>query len=113
MLQGCVQPSMMPNIDRGRGARARCGGHPDRVCGAAPAAAAPCARISAISQGGLDDMRRNIDAWMPLVAAGEVEAIVTSASACSLAIKEYGHALSGDAAVCREGARASARWRAI
>jgi glycolate oxidase iron-sulfur subunit len=46
--------------------------------------------------GGLEDMRRNIDAWMPFVAAGGVQAIVTSASACSLAIKEYGHALSGD-----------------
>jgi glycolate oxidase iron-sulfur subunit len=56
-------------------------------------------------------MRRNIDAWMPLVAAGNVEAIVTSASACSLAIKEYGHALSGDPQYADRAARISALAR--
>jgi glycolate oxidase iron-sulfur subunit len=56
-------------------------------------------------------MRRNVDAWFPLLAAGDVEAIVASASACSLAIKEYGHALSGDAAYAVKAARISALAR--
>ncbi len=56
-------------------------------------------------------MRRNIDAWLPLVAAGEVQAIVTSATACSLAIKEYGHALSGDPGYADKAARISALAR--
>jgi glycolate oxidase iron-sulfur subunit len=61
--------------------------------------------------GGLEDMRRNIDAWMPMVSTGEVEAIVSSASACSLAVKEYGHALSGDDLYCEKAARISALAR--
>ena len=52
-------------------------------------------------------MRRNIDAWFPLIAAGDVAAIVTTASACSLAIKEYGHALSGDVQYAEKAAKIS------
>ena len=40
-----------------------------------------------------------------------MEAILTSASACSLAIKEYGHALSGDAQYAEKAARISALAR--
>jgi len=61
--------------------------------------------------GGLKDMRRNIDAWMPMVSAGEVQAIVVSASACSLAVKEYGHALAGDLEYAAKAARISALAR--
>ena len=42
-----------------------------------------------------------------MVSAGGADAIVTSASACSLAIKEYAHALSGDAAYADKAARIS------
>jgi glycolate oxidase iron-sulfur subunit len=58
-------------------------------------------------EGGLRDMRRNIDAWLPIASAQGVEAIIASASACSLAIKEYGHALSGDAEYADKAARIS------
>jgi len=110
MLQGCVQPSMMPGIDI---AAARV---LDRAAiqtvYATGAGCCGAVRTHLGDQaGGLDDMRRNIDAWMPLVAAGNVEAIVTSASACSLAIKEYGHALSGDAQYADRAARISALAR--
>jgi len=107
LLQGCVQPSMMPNIDDAvvrvldsagisalRGNRTGC-------CGALRTHLGDQA-------GGLEDMRRNIDAWMPIVAAGDAQAIVSSASACSLAVKEYGHALSGDVAYAEKAARISA-----
>jgi glycolate oxidase iron-sulfur subunit len=40
-----------------------------------------------------------------------VEAILTSASACSLAIKEYGHALSGDGQYADKAAQVSALAR--
>ena len=56
-------------------------------------------------------MRRNIDAWWPLVAAGEIEAIVMNASACGLAVKEYGHALAHDAGYAEKAARISAATR--
>jgi glycolate oxidase iron-sulfur subunit len=109
MLRGCVQPSIMPNIDR---AAARV---LDRAgIQTLHAGAGCCGAVRthlSDTDGGLRDMRRNIDAWFPLVAAGEVEAIVTSASACSLAIKEYGHALSKDAEYAEKAARVSALAR--
>jgi glycolate oxidase iron-sulfur subunit len=110
MLQGCAQPSMMPGIDI---AAARV---LDRAAiqtvYATGAGCCGAVRTHLGDQaGGLEDMRRNIDAWMPLLAAGNIEAIVTSASACSLAIKEYGHALCGDAQYAGPAARISALAR--
>jgi glycolate oxidase iron-sulfur subunit len=48
---------------------------------------------------------------MPIIAAGKVEAIVASATACSLAVKEYGHALSGDPEYAKKAAHISALAR--
>jgi glycolate oxidase iron-sulfur subunit len=56
-------------------------------------------------EGGLAHMRRNIDAWWPLVQRGEVEAIVMNASGCGVTVKEYGHALSHDAAYADKARR--------
>jgi glycolate oxidase iron-sulfur subunit len=57
---------------------------------------------------GLDDMRRLIDAWWPIVERGEVEAIVVTASGCGAQVKEYGHLLEQDAAYRDKAARISA-----
>jgi glycolate oxidase iron-sulfur subunit len=104
VLTGCVQPALNPNIDRAT----------ERVLGAAGLEAVfargtgCCGAIRTHlgdPEGGRDDMRRNIDAWMPLIAAGGVEAIVSSASACSLAIKGYAHALQGDTVYAGQAAR--------
>jgi glycolate oxidase iron-sulfur subunit len=110
MLRGCVQPSMMPNIDRAAACLLDRAGIQILQAGGAGCCGAVRTHLSD-TEGGLRDMRRNIDAWFPLVAAGEVEAIVTSASACSLAIKEYGHALSQDAGYADRAARISALAR--
>ena len=60
-------------------------------------------------------MRRNIDAWWPLVegltSAGKVEAIVMNASGCGVAVKDYGHALAHDADYAERAARVSALTR--
>jgi glycolate oxidase iron-sulfur subunit len=110
MLPGCVQPAMMPNIDRAaervldRAGIQILQSHGTGCCGAVRTHLSD-------AEGGLRDMRRNIDAWFPMVAAGQVEAIITSASACSLAIKEYGHALSKDAEYADKAARISALAR--
>jgi glycolate oxidase iron-sulfur subunit len=56
-------------------------------------------------------MRRNIDAWWPLIERGEVEAIVMNASGCGATVKEYGHHLAGDAAYAAKAARVSAMTR--
>jgi glycolate oxidase iron-sulfur subunit len=52
-------------------------------------------------------MRRNIDAWWPAIAAGDVEAIVVNASGCSVTVKEYGHALRRDPAYAAKALRVS------
>jgi glycolate oxidase iron-sulfur subunit len=57
--------------------------------------------------GGLADMRRNIDAWWPTVSAGKVEAIVMNASGCGVTVKEYGRALAHDPAYAEKAARIS------
>src|SRR6202790_1868222 len=110
MLQGCVQPSMMPTIDRAAVRVLDAAGIQTVYAGGAGCCGAVRTHIGD-HEGGRDDMRRNIDAWTPMVSAGEVLAIVTSASACSLAIKEYGHALSGDVAYADKAARISALAR--
>jgi glycolate oxidase iron-sulfur subunit len=115
MLPGCVQPSMMPHIDIAAARLLDASGieviHAEGTgcCGAVRSHLSD-------HEGGLADMRRNIDAWIPMLAANVVgsngvEAIVSSASACSLAIKEYGHALSGDARYAEKAARISALAR--
>jgi glycolate oxidase iron-sulfur subunit len=110
MLQGCVQPSMMPNIDRAAARVLDIAGIQTVYAAGAGCCGALRTHLSD-HQGGLADMRRNIDAWMPLLAAGDVEAIISSASACALSIKEYGHALAGDAAYAAKAARISALAR--
>ena len=110
MLQGCVQPSMMPNIDRAAERVLDRAGIQTLYADAAGCCGAVRTHLGD-QQGGLDDMRRNVDAWMPLVSAGECQAIVSSASACTLAVKEYAHALAGDAMYAGKAAQISALAR--
>jgi glycolate oxidase iron-sulfur subunit len=110
MLRGCVQPAMMPNIDAAAVRVLDAAGIQTVHAGGDGCCGAVRSHLSD-REGGLRDMRRNIDAWMPMVSAGGVEAIIASASACSLAIKEYGHALRGDAEYAGRAARISALAR--
>jgi glycolate oxidase iron-sulfur subunit len=110
MLGGCVQPAMMPNIDRATARVLDLAGIQTVYAAGTGCCGALRTHLSD-SQGALADMRRNIDSWIPLLAAGDVEAIISSASACALAIKEYGHALAGDAAYAGKAARISALAR--
>jgi glycolate oxidase iron-sulfur subunit len=110
MLRGCVQPSMMPNIDRAAIRVLDRAGIQVMLAGGTGCCGAVRSHLSD-PEGGLRDMRRNIDAWFPLVEAGDVEAIISSASACSLAIKEYGHALSQDVQYADRARRISAMAR--
>jgi glycolate oxidase iron-sulfur subunit len=107
MLKGCVQPSIMPNIDKAAERVLDAAGIQTVYAGGTGCCGAVRTHLGD-HEGGLDDMRRNIDVWLRMVSAGEGQAITTSASACSLAIKEYGHALSGDAEYADKAARVSA-----
>ena len=105
VLGGCVQPAMAPNINAATARvldalgvqllRAKGEG----CCGAL--------RFHMNDQdGGLNDMRRNIDAWWPLLE--QVEAIVMTASGCGVTVKEYGHLLAHDPVYAHKAARISA-----
>jgi glycolate oxidase iron-sulfur subunit len=114
LLMGCVQPAMMPNINS---ATARV----LDACGIQTLVAADAGCCGALRthladrEGGLADMRRNIDAWWPLVEGltdvGRVEAIVMNASGCGVMVKEYGQALAHDPAYADKARRVAALTR--
>jgi glycolate oxidase iron-sulfur subunit len=110
VLAGCVQPALMPNVN---GATARvldAAGIQSVVAAAAGCCGALRTHLTDHEKG-LADMRRNIDAWWPMLGAGAVEAIVINASACALAVKQYGQALAHDPVYARKAARISERAR--
>ena len=110
ILAGGVQPAMSPNINS---ATARV----LDACGIQALVAPEAGCCGAVKfhlndqAGGLAHMRANIDAWWPLVEAGEVEAIVMNASGCGVTVKEYGHLLQHDSAYADKAARISALTR--
>ena len=109
LLEGCVQPSMAPNINTATA----------RVLDALgietlrPAAAGCCGAIRYHlndHDGGLSDARRNIDAWWPYVAHAEedgLEAIVMNASGCGVQVKEYGYLLARDPRYAKKARKVS------
>ncbi len=110
MLAGCVQPAMLPNINAATARVLDAVGIQTVIAAKAGCCGALRTHLND-HDGGLADMRRNIDAWWPLVDAGTVEAIVLNASACGVQVKDYGHALAGDAAYAEKAARISALAR--
>ena len=110
LLAGCVQPAMLPNINAATARVLDAAGIQTLVAAGAGCCGALRSHLND-QAGGLADMRRNIDAWWPLVAAGTVEALVMNASACGAAVKDYGHALAGDPAYAAKAARISALTR--
>ena len=113
MLEGCVQPAMMPNINSATARVLDAAGI--EVVLAAKAGCCGAVKFHLNDQdGGKAEMRRNIDAWWPHVESGAesgVEAIVMNASGCGVTVKEYGHILKDDAAYAQKAARISALTR--
>jgi glycolate oxidase iron-sulfur subunit len=108
VLEGCVQPSMAPNINTSTARVLDALGV--QLIVAPKAGCCGAVRYHMNDQeGGLDDMRRNIDAWWPLVE--QVEAIVMTASGCGVTVKEYGHLLAHDGAYAAKAARISEMTR--
>nr|WP_297532571.1 glycolate oxidase subunit GlcF [uncultured Roseateles sp.] len=97
MLLGCVQPAMMPNINAATARVLDAAGVQTLVADEAGCCGAIRTHMND-HHGGLDDARRNIDAWWPMVDGhGEqVEAIVMNASGCGVQVKDYGRLLAHD-----------------
>jgi glycolate oxidase iron-sulfur subunit len=114
LLEGCVQPAMAPNINTATA----------RVLDALgvqllrPAKAGCCGAIRHHlndHDGGLDDARRNVDAWWPAIDAdggagggAGAEAIIINASGCGTQVKEYAHLLRHDPRYAAKAERVSA-----
>ena len=110
MLAGCVQPSMMPNINSATARVLDAAGIETVV--APKAGCCGAVRFHLNDQdGGKVQMRANIDAWWPQVDSGAVEAIVMNASGCGVTVREYGHLLRDDPAYADKAARISALTR--
>jgi len=105
VLDGCVQPSLAPDINA---ATARV---LDRLgISLLKADAAGCCGAVTFHLNRQEDalgyVRRNIDAWWPHIAAG-VESVVMTASGCGTMVKEYGHLLAHDPAYAEKAKRIS------
>ncbi|MBA3590927.1 glycolate oxidase subunit GlcF [Methylibium sp.] len=111
MLLGCVQPSMAPNINSATARVLDAAGIQTLVADGAGCCGAIRAHLND-HEGGLNDMRRNVDAWWPLVEGltgqGKVEAIVMNASGCGVTVKDYGHHLRHDPAYAERANRIAA-----
>ncbi len=111
-LAGCVQPAMAPSINA---AAARVLDALGISLVEAPSAGC-CGAVRFHlndQEGGCDDARRNVDAWWPAIEAGEVEAIVMTASGCATQVKDYGHMLAQDPAYANKAARISELTRDV
>ncbi|UOO81298.1 glycolate oxidase subunit GlcF [Uruburuella testudinis] len=111
MLEGCVQPGMSPNINNAT----------LRVLDKLgiqllrPQNAGCCGAVNlhmSVQEKSLNDMRRNIDAWWPLLEAG-AEAVLINASGCGATVKEYGRHLRHDPQYADKAARISAAAKDI
>jgi len=106
VLEGCVQPGISPNINA---AAARILDRLDiQLITAAKAGCCGALRTHLNDpDGGLNDARRNIDAWWPLLEAG-AQGLVMTASGCGTMVKEYGYLLAHDAAYAEKAKQISA-----
>ena len=105
MLEGCVQPAMLPNINTATARVLDAAGIQTIVAPKAGCCGAVKFHLND-QDGSLVQIRANIDAWWPFVEQG-VEAIVMNASGCGVMVKDYGHVLKDDAAYAAKAKRIS------
>ncbi|MEQ1534379.1 MAG: glycolate oxidase subunit GlcF [Burkholderiaceae bacterium] len=106
MLEGCVQPSMSPNINAATRRVLDAAGIQTLTAPKAGCCGAVKFHLND-QDGGKAHMRINIDAWWPLVETGHIEAIVMNASGCGVTVKEYGHILNDDPIYAEKAKRIS------
>lgn len=112
MLSNCVQPAMMPSIDAATMRVLDAVGVGTRFVTGSGCCGAINFHLDA-QEAARNQMRANVDAWLPLIDSGEVEAIVINASGCGGMIKEYDHHLRHDPAYAERAARVVATVKDI
>ena len=111
VLEGCAQPALSPDTNA---AAARVLHRLGITLQRAPAAGC-CGAVSQHLDApaeALRHVRRNIDAWWPLIEQG-AEAIVITASGCATMVADYGRLLAHDAAYADKAARVTALTKDI
>lgn len=112
MLSNCVQPAMMPSIDAATMRVLDAVGVGSRFVAGSGCCGAINFHLDA-QEAACDQMRANIDAWLPLLDSGEVEAIVINASGCGGMIKDYAQHLRHDPDYAERAARVVAAVKDI
>ncbi|MDR3367860.1 glycolate oxidase subunit GlcF [Rhodoferax sp.] len=111
LLAGCVQPAMSPNINSATARVLDAAGIQTIIAPKAGCCGAVKFHLND-HEGGMAEMRANIDAWWPYIegAGGQpgVEGIVMNASGCGATVKDYGHILRNDPAYAAKAQRVSA-----
>jgi glycolate oxidase iron-sulfur subunit len=105
-LAGCAQPSMSPNIHAAMARVLDVAGLQTLVAKRAGCCGAVKFHMND-PEGARQQMRANIDAWWPLIAEAEVEALVMNASGCGVMVRDYGHALKDDPKYAAKAQRVS------
>jgi glycolate oxidase iron-sulfur subunit len=106
VLDNCVQNAMAPAIDFAAARVLDKAGVTLKWVSAGGCCGALSHHMNAHDEAA-QKVRANIDAWWPLIEAG-AEAIVGTASGCSVMLKDYGHFMQHDAAYAEKAKRIAA-----
>ena len=109
LLRSCVQGALAPSIDAATARVLDALGIEARIAPGSGCCGALRYHLGD-QPGGLDDARRNIDAWIAQLEAG-VEAIVLNASGCAAQVRDYERLLGDDPAYAGKARRVSAAAR--
>lgn len=106
LLQGCAQETIRPDINASTLRVLGKLGIQAEVISGSGCCGAVTQHLNAPEEA-KQFMRRNIDSWWPAIEAG-AEAIITTASACTLMTKDYGRLLADDPEYSNKAAKVSA-----
>ncbi len=111
LLDNCVQDALAPSIDAAAARVLAVAGVTLQRVSAAGCCGALSHHLNAHDEA-VQKVRANIDAWWPLVERG-AEAIVVTASGCSVMVKDYGHFMKHDAVYAERAAKIAALARDV
>ncbi len=103
LLDSCVQNSMAPSIDFAAARVLDHAGITLKAISAGGCCGALSHHLNAHDEA-VQRVKANIDAWWPHIEAG-AEAVVGTASGCSVMLKDYGHFMQQDAVYAAKAAR--------
>ncbi len=103
LLDNCVQDALAPSIDSATARVLDAAGIMLKRVSAGGCCGALSHHLNAHDEA-VTKVRANIDAWWPFIEAG-AEAVVGTASGCSVMLKDYGHFMKHDAAYVTKAER--------